>query len=64
MFYVPRGAIYKSVSRRKFLELGGGAATALGAGSIAVLDRRARAEHHNLSLGHRRRRREQRRRDD
>ena len=29
-------AIYKTVSRRKFLELGGGAATALGAGSLAV----------------------------
>ncbi|MDJ0946999.1 MAG: extracellular solute-binding protein [Kiloniellales bacterium] len=36
MFFVPRNAIYKRVSRRKFLELGGGVATALGAGSIAV----------------------------
>ena len=36
MFYVPKDAIYKTVSRRKFLELGGGAATALGAGSLAV----------------------------
>lgn len=36
MFYVPKDAIYKRVSRRRFLELGGGAATALGAGSIAV----------------------------
>jgi multiple sugar transport system substrate-binding protein len=36
MFYVPKNAIFRRVSRRKFLELGGGAATALGAGSIAV----------------------------
>lgn len=36
MFRVPRDPIYRSVSRRRFLELGGGAATALGAGSIAV----------------------------
>jgi multiple sugar transport system substrate-binding protein len=36
MFYVPKDAIYRRVSRRKFLELGGGAAAALGAGSIAV----------------------------
>ena len=36
MFYVPRNAVFRRVSRRKFLELGGGAATALGAGSIAV----------------------------
>lgn len=36
MFYVPRNAIYRRVSRRRFLELGGGAATALGAGSIAA----------------------------
>lgn len=36
MFRVPRNAIYKRVSRRKFLELGGGAATALGLGSVAV----------------------------
>jgi multiple sugar transport system substrate-binding protein len=36
MFYVPKNAIYRRVSRRKFLELGGGAATALGAGAIAV----------------------------
>lgn len=36
MFRVPRNPIYKSISRRKFLELGGGAATALGAGSLAV----------------------------
>ncbi|MGF1624459.1 MAG: extracellular solute-binding protein [Alphaproteobacteria bacterium] len=36
MFTVPKQPLYKSVSRRKFLELGGGAATALGAGSIAV----------------------------
>ena len=36
MFFVPKNAVYKRVSRRKFLELGGGVATALGAGSIAV----------------------------
>ena len=36
MFLVPRNAIRKSISRRKFLELGGSAATALGAGSVAV----------------------------
>ncbi len=36
MFYVPKDAIFKRVSRRRFLELGGGVATALGAGSIAV----------------------------
>src|SRR5262245_15672682 len=36
MFYVPKDAIYRRISRRKFLELGGGAATALGAGAIAV----------------------------
>ena len=36
MFFVPRNAVRKSISRRKFLELGGSAATALGAGSIAV----------------------------
>jgi multiple sugar transport system substrate-binding protein len=36
MFYVPKDAIYRRVSRRRFLELGGGVATTLGAGSIAV----------------------------
>ena len=36
MFQVPKNAIYNSISRRKFLELGGGAATALGTGSLAV----------------------------
>lgn len=36
MFYKPKGALYKSVNRRKFLELGGGAATMLGLGSLAV----------------------------
>jgi multiple sugar transport system substrate-binding protein len=36
MFYVPKEAIFKRISRRRFLELGGGVATALGAGSIAV----------------------------
>lgn len=36
MFYTPKNALFRRVGRRKFLELGGGAATALGAGSIAV----------------------------
>ncbi len=36
MFAVPKKPLYKSVSRRRFLELGGGVATAMGAGSIAV----------------------------
>src|SRR5687768_15246085 len=36
MFIVPKDAVYRRVSRRKFLELGGSAAVALGAGSVAV----------------------------
>ena len=36
MFYVPKNAIYKKVNRRKFLELGGGATAALGAGALSV----------------------------
>ena len=36
MFYVPKDAIYRRVSRRKFLELGGSAIAGLGAGAIAV----------------------------
>ena len=36
MFYVPRDAIYRRVSRRRFLELGGNAVAGLGAGAIAV----------------------------
>lgn len=36
MFYVPKNAVTKKVSRRKFLELGGGAVSALGVGSLAV----------------------------
>ena len=36
MFHVPRNAVYRRIDRRRFLELGGGAATALGAGSVAV----------------------------
>lgn len=36
MFHVPKDAVFRRVPRRKFLELGGGVATALGAGSIAV----------------------------
>lgn len=36
MFYVPKNAIYKTVSRRKFLELGGGSAAILGLGSLSV----------------------------
>ena len=36
MFYVPKDAIYRRVSRRKFLELGGSTIAGLGAGAIAV----------------------------
>ncbi len=36
MFHVPRNAIYKRVSRRKFLELGGATASAMGVGGLAV----------------------------
>ena len=36
MFSIPRKALYKPVSRRRFLALGGGVATALGVGSLAV----------------------------
>ncbi len=36
MFSVPKDPLFSRVSRRKFLELGGGVATALGAGSVAV----------------------------
>jgi len=36
MFSKPKNPLYTSVTRRKFLELGGGAATALGVGSMAV----------------------------
>ncbi len=36
MFRVPTNPYFQRVSRRKFLELGGGAATMLGAGSVAV----------------------------
>ena len=36
MFVVPKNPVYRSISRRKFLELGGSAATVLGAGSVAV----------------------------
>jgi multiple sugar transport system substrate-binding protein len=36
MFHVPKNAIYRRVSKRRFLELGGGVATTLGAGSVAV----------------------------
>ena len=37
MFHIPKNAIYKTVSRRKFLELTGGASLAsLGAKSLAV----------------------------
>ena len=36
MFSMPKKALYKPISRRKFLELGGGVATVLGADSIAV----------------------------
>ena len=36
MFYVPKNAIHKKVSRRKFLELGGGSVASLGVGSLMV----------------------------
>jgi multiple sugar transport system substrate-binding protein len=36
MFYVPRDAVFRRISRRKFLELGGGAASALGVGSMTL----------------------------
>jgi multiple sugar transport system substrate-binding protein len=36
MFSIPKNAVYSRISRRKFLELGGGAATALGAGSMTL----------------------------
>ena len=36
MFHVPKNAIFKRIPRRKFLELGGGVAAAMGAGSVAV----------------------------
>jgi multiple sugar transport system substrate-binding protein len=36
MFNIPKNAIYKRINRRKFLELGGGAATALGAGGLTL----------------------------
>ena len=36
MFHVPRNAVYRRIDRRRFLELGGGAASALGVGSVAV----------------------------
>ena len=36
MFSIPKNAVYQRVSRRKFLELGGGAASALGVGSMTL----------------------------
>ncbi|MBB4302703.1 multiple sugar transport system substrate-binding protein [Rhodobium orientis] len=36
MFYIPKNSVHKTVSRRKFLELGGGTAAALGIGSMTV----------------------------
>ncbi|MFB2552746.1 extracellular solute-binding protein [Ensifer soli] len=36
MFHKPKNALYNTISRRRFLELGGSAATALGMGSLAV----------------------------
>ncbi|MEM6323381.1 MAG: extracellular solute-binding protein [Pseudomonadota bacterium] len=36
MFYKPRNAMYTRVNRRRFLELGGSAASMLGVGSLAV----------------------------
>ena len=36
MFYTPKKAVYTSINRRRFLELGGMGATMLGTGSLAV----------------------------
>jgi multiple sugar transport system substrate-binding protein len=36
MFSMPKNAVYNRISRRKFLELGGGAASALGVGSLTL----------------------------
>jgi multiple sugar transport system substrate-binding protein len=36
MFSIPRNAVYKRISRRRFLEMGGGAASALGVGSMTL----------------------------
>ncbi len=36
MFSIPENPVHKRITRRKFLQLGGGVATAMGAGSIAV----------------------------
>ena len=36
MFYVPKHAVYRRISRRRFLELGGSAAVRLGTGAVAV----------------------------
>lgn len=36
MFYMPKKAIYQRVSRRKFLELAGGGASLMGAGTLGV----------------------------
>lgn len=36
MFYRPKNALYTSISRRKFMELGGGAVSMFGAGAVGV----------------------------
>ena len=36
MFHTPKNAVYKRINRRKFLELGGGYASALGVGSLTL----------------------------
>lgn len=36
MFSIPKDAVYTRINRRKFLELGGGTATALGVGSMTL----------------------------
>ena len=36
MFSIPKNAVFKRINRRKFLELGGGTAAALGAGSMTL----------------------------
>lgn len=36
MFSIPKNAVYQRINRRKFLELGGGAASALGVGGLTL----------------------------
>jgi multiple sugar transport system substrate-binding protein len=36
MFSIPKNAVYQRISRRRFMELGGGAASALGVGGMTL----------------------------